>query len=72
LLKLWKEDLRSNIYLIKDCCSTLPGFEGKADDFVREMLQSGVNVVNASDAFAWPEPAAIAPNSTAQSKAGDH
>ncbi len=73
LLKLWKENLRSNIYLVKDCCSTLPGFEGKADDFIREMLQSGVTVVNASDAFAWPELATATPSSAAaeQNKAGD-
>jgi len=55
LLKHWKPSQTGKIFLLKDCCSSLPGFESKAEEFMREISDQGVSVINSTEAFEWPE-----------------
>ena len=55
-LKHWKADENNKLFILKDCCSSLPGFESKAEAFLQEMQDLGVSLVNSTEAFAWPDP----------------
>jgi len=56
LLKHWKPSQSRKIFLLKDCCSSLPGFESKAEEFIQDIFEQGVTVMNSTEAFEWPEP----------------
>jgi nicotinamidase-related amidase len=37
------------IYLLTDCASAVPGFEGAAQQFLNDMRDAGVNLVTSSE-----------------------
>jgi hypothetical protein len=51
LLKEWQKSKINRIYLAKDCCSPLPGFERQAERFLKDMQEIGINLGNAADAL---------------------
>lgn len=51
LLDNMTREERGKVYLLRDCSSSVPGFEAAANDFVEYVKQSGANVCAASDIF---------------------
>ena len=52
IVKRWPKDKLSNITLLTDCASSVPGFEGEGDGFQKEMSALGVKLKKSVDLFA--------------------
>ena len=50
ILQVLKKDNIKSLYLLKDCCSALPGYELVSEKFLNDMTELGVNVINSTDA----------------------
>jgi nicotinamidase/pyrazinamidase len=50
--KHWPSDKLSNITLLTDCASAVPGFEAAAETFQNDMAEMGVVLQKAADVFA--------------------
>ena len=49
IVKTWPKDKMSNICLMVDCASAVPGFEAAAEAFQKDMKDSGVELKTAAD-----------------------
>jgi nicotinamidase/pyrazinamidase len=49
IVEHWPEDEMNKITLLKDCASSVPGFEAASDKFVEDMVQVGVAVETSED-----------------------
>ena len=50
IISHWPKDRMDNIIILKDCSSTIPGFETVSDELLREMIDLGVRV-ETTDSF---------------------
>jgi nicotinamidase/pyrazinamidase len=46
----WPKDQTNKITLLKDCASSVPGFEAAAETFVNDMIGAGVVVESSENA----------------------
>lgn len=44
IVQHWPKDERNKITLLKDCASSVPGFEDASERFIEDMLEAGVAV----------------------------
>eukprot|EP00970_Alexandrium_tamarense_P012249 scaffold2849_cov203-Alexandrium_tamarense.AAC.2 len=44
IVEHWPEEERGKITLLKDCSSSVPGFDSASDIFIGDMIEAGVNV----------------------------
>ena len=51
LRRYWPEDNLNKLMLLKDCCSPVTSFEKVANDFIEEMKEAGLTVLNCKEAF---------------------
>jgi nicotinamidase-related amidase len=51
IVEHWPQDRRSQLCLLTDCTSSVPGFESAAEQFFRDMETAGVKLMLASEAF---------------------
>jgi nicotinamidase-related amidase len=49
IVRKWPPSRRSDIYLITDCASAVPGFESDAETFVMDMKAIGVQTVTSTE-----------------------
>lgn len=49
LVSRWPENKYSNIYVLKDCMSPVPGFEKEAEDFVEFLNSKGVTICSSDE-----------------------
>ena len=42
IVEHWPKDERNKITLLRDCASSVPGFEAASEKFIEEMLKAGV------------------------------
>lgn len=52
VLENWGDRAKSDIILLKDAASTVPGCDAAADQFVSDMREAGVTVISCSELFA--------------------
>lgn len=50
IISHWPKDRMDNIIILKDCSSTIPGFEVVSDELLKEMIDLGVRV-ETTDSF---------------------
>ena len=50
IISHWPKDKMDNIIILKDCSSTIPGFESVSDELLKEMIDLGVRV-ETTDSF---------------------
>jgi len=44
IVENWPKDERNKITLLRDCASSVPGFEAASEEFIEEMMKAGVSV----------------------------
>ena len=59
LIKEWPKSKLNRIYIAKDCCTSLPGFESHAEFFLNDVGDKGVTIGNAHDALYFKSAAEL-------------
>ena len=44
IVENWPKDERNKITLLRDCASSVPGFEAASEKFIEEMMKAGVSM----------------------------
>jgi nicotinamidase/pyrazinamidase len=53
IISQWPSDRLSDITLLTDCASAVPGFESAAENFMDDMTKAGLRLKKSTDDFDW-------------------
>ena len=55
IVEHWPKDERNKITLLRDCASSVPGFEAASEKFIEEMVKAGVILETSENVALWWE-----------------